>query len=168
MNSTRDQVIGIPVPVFKKYFNQGWWQMSVNPPLGSLMQENHECEPSLGYIARPCFKKQNEIFILYWHSCTYLWGAIWLQCMYTISAMISVSSCHFRHLSFFVLRILKIVSPSYFEIYIKVVQGDRHWTKLGEADSLEVRIHKETVYQEAILKKWPHSPLKLTRQPQAV
>jgi hypothetical protein len=40
----------------------GWmqWYISVIPAFLRLRQEDHNFETNLGYIARPCLKKQNK------------------------------------------------------------------------------------------------------------
>jgi hypothetical protein len=37
-----------------------WWYASIISALGKLRQEDHKFETSLGYVERPCLKKQKQ------------------------------------------------------------------------------------------------------------
>jgi hypothetical protein len=39
---------------------QAWWCIPITPTHGRLRQEDHEFDASLGYILKPCQKKEKE------------------------------------------------------------------------------------------------------------
>jgi hypothetical protein len=40
--------------------SRGWWYRPIILAFGRQRQEDVELQPNLGYIERPCFKKQNK------------------------------------------------------------------------------------------------------------
>jgi hypothetical protein len=48
----------LPMLSSKIFFCLAWWYISVILALGRMRQENGEFKDSLGYITRPCLKKQ--------------------------------------------------------------------------------------------------------------
>jgi hypothetical protein len=40
------------------FLSERWWFMPIIPALGRLRKEDRKFEVSLGYLARPCLKKE--------------------------------------------------------------------------------------------------------------